>query len=522
MRFLLTSIALVTLLSESTASSEPVDSHASFNPLIDLAAVQKKYSRKTKKYTVCNKIVTSLTPAIRKLIKSYPNRRPIIANDSMADLISWTPKSCKIGVDRRRILSQAAKTLSIHENKAAVILPTAGSSSAYINDLIEGIKLGARDQGLPQDSKILFYNTPDNKNELNIDSAVAEAYLKEQVSLVVGGFRHANAEKLSEWSKALMLPTLLLNYDESLSQSKHTFVAFPNPSSIANSLADYAQRKGFTNVATLHPNNPEASKISIELGAALESRGIKASSVESYNSADYITMESAVKKLLQVAPGDRPGDWRLALREARVRARKAGLPFNPKMVIFPPKVDFDALFIPDNFKSIRHITKILQFLGSTELPLLGTFEWRSRSLVTPYNDYLTGAVFADFIGYYDQIPRSLFSKKMPNRDFISADDAIHVDFKIIGYRVGAIVAHVLKQKVIKRRHMHRALAGAKIKLEKSNEEISFSKSRIARWPVTLFQVSPEGLQLPNLTAVPTKNKLENSAKIEKAESQEIR
>src|SRR5690606_8271449 len=120
-------------------------------------------------------------------------------------------------------------------------------------------------------------------------------------------------------------------------------------------------------------------------------------------------------------------------------------------------VDVDAVFLPDDFRSVRHFAKLFKYFGVEKLAMIGNHEWRSPALIEPFDEFLEGSIFADFIGSYADIPRPLRVPVMGSPYFIHPENVIGVDFQLIGYRVARTAALASQNPAVKRRHLARMM-----------------------------------------------------------------
>ena len=65
-----------------------------------------------------------------------------------------------------------------------------------------------------------------------------------------------------------------------------------------------------------------------------------------------------------------------------------------------PIVDFDAVFIPDNYHQVALIAPQFPFNGVFNVRFLGTSLWQSPELLAQAGEYVQGAVFSS--GFYPQ------------------------------------------------------------------------------------------------------------------------
>lgn len=155
-----------------------------------------------------------------------------------------------------------------------------------------------------------------------------------------------------------------------------------------------------------------------------------------------------------------------------------------------------AILIFDNFRMVRHITNIV----STSLPdrkilVAGHQQWRSRALVSPKEDALQGALFADFIGSYRNLPDTIDVPEGDNQYFTTAQAASRIDYQILGHRIGNIAAEATRFGI------SRYVFAQRIQLTKNKwdtyfprSELAFDSQRDSSWPVFLFQVDGESIK----------------------------
>ena len=125
-----------------------------------------------------------------------------------------------------------------------------------------------------------------------------------------------------------------------------------------------------------------------------------------YDSSDFQTMNSAVRRLFQV--------------EEEVVDTEDG-----RKTRFQQMQKYDAVFLPDNFKVLVYFNKIFKYFNIESVPMIGMHRWRlpQTQVITNANGY-----FVDFIGNYKSLPAGL--NKSP-QDL----NAIHaVDLQLLGYR----------------------------------------------------------------------------------------
>ena len=157
------------------------------------------------------------------------------------------------------------------------------------------------------------------------------------------------------------------------------------------------------------------------------------------------------------------------------------------------------MIIPDNFRIVRHFVNLLKYHGVEQLPLIGNYEWRSKSLLEPWDSFLQGAAFVDFVGSYDKLPKG-FGEQYPDSPFFVAPDlAGQLDFRLIGYHTGRLALRVPIKPGSRKKDLVHALYGLKNTESPNVAQNVFNESRSSSWPTYHFTVADRTLVQKNLT-----------------------
>ena len=166
------------------------------------------------------------------------------------------------------------------------------------------------------------------------------------------------------------------------------------------------------------------------------------------------------------------------------------------MVLLKPMIEFDAVFIPDDFRTVRHFAKLFRYHMVGHMPLIGNHEWRSPALIDPYDDFLDGSIFGDFIGSYTNLPGRISAPTVASPYFVSPEQVTTVDFQLIGYRAGK-AAGMARQAA---RPNRRQLADAMLTFTSDKDGFFgrgrvFDQERHSQWPTYLFTIVKNTLVL---------------------------
>ena len=289
-----------------------------------------------------------------------------------------------------------------------------------------------------------------------------------------------------------MLPTLILNKDSTY--VKHSpFVAqvFPQQEDLAKTLAREIERRNIRSVAILKPSSGKADLITTKLAEALDEKVIGVAMIP-YVSGDFGSMNSVAQEISGTDIADRREEYYDLFMERQKRAQDAKQPFNPRSVILKALPTADAVFIPDNFRIVKHFAHLLKYHGVRDVHLIGNNEWRASGLLYPWDRYLQGAFFADFVGSYNRIPEGIERKLDYSEYFVAPSQVVEVDFQLIGYRASAVATRVLDTPDLKRHKIIRELVGQRVDERYFPGAMAFNENRTSRWPTYVFRVEDRG------------------------------
>lgn len=449
--------------------------------------IKNKHNKEIKN---CIKIISQFGKPLKKLrthLTSIP-RHSDLAPFRIARL---SPAHCT-GSNYRKTLHIAKYAINHHSRKIGVILPLSGQHQSLANAVLKGVKIALKK--FHKNAKIVIKDS--QGTQAGTLHALAELVFFDQVSMLIGGLSHAEAEILTPYSKELMTPMLVLNKSRDLiKDNPYIFQIYPNELDLAKALSFESKKRGFKKITILKPAGGKSDQI-VELfqktSAKLE---IDASQEFLYAPGDYPTMDKAIAEVTQTNPEHRPEEYDQLLLEAEERAEEEGTTFHKRSVILPAQIETDALFIPDHYTMVRYFIKLLKYHGVEQIPLIGTYEWRSSELIKPWDSFIDDSFFADFIGSYQAIPAEIRIETPDSDLFVSDKFAASVDFQLIGYRAANIALRVVNTPFLKRKYLTRHLSNQKENLKFFKSRRTFHKNRSIRWPIFLFSIKNEQIEI---------------------------
>ena len=451
----------------------------------------KVKSRERSDLQACIRLVTKISPSLGQL-KEYLGNAEFIENTPFL-MSQLTPTHCS-GPTYEKTLALATKALNTHNETLGIILPLTGEHADFGKAVLYGIKAARAKRSKKNRKPILIKDsTSTPQGSLH---ALAELVFYDQVSIVIGGLSLDEANAIAPYSDKLLTPMLLLNKDrEVIETNPYTLQIYPNEYDQAKALAIESKHRGIGSISILKPDNGKSDRIIALLKELMEKQEVTVKQELVYTPGNYESMDHAVAEITQALPEHRPEEYQELLKSAEEQAEEEGVPFNPRNVILSPKVEVDAIFLPDNFHMVRFFVKLFKYHGLDKIPLIGTHEWRSEELISPWDNFLQDSYFADFIGSYEEIPSSLQSNIEGTQFFVPAQAASTIDFRLIGYRAANIGLTVLETPFLKRKYILRQLMRQSEDLEFFKSKKVFYSDRSSWWPIFVFSLGKENLDM---------------------------
>lgn len=226
--------------------------------------------------------------------------------------------------------------------------------------------------------------------------ALEKAVLESGALAVVGPMLSDETEPVVAKAEELHVPLLSLSQSYEDTAGHHwALQPMVTRGDQIEALLDYVTKeKGMHAFAVFSPDNDFGTRAAERFKAEVAERGATVTTSATY-SAEATALGDYTKKL-----GTRVGNL------AQLRAEAVANGGNPNTVVVPPKIDFDALFVPESAARTPVVCAALAYEefpmgdfvprhGGTKVPLLGLSSWNSTQLVTQGNEYTRGSLFPD-------------------------------------------------------------------------------------------------------------------------------
>jgi ABC-type branched-subunit amino acid transport system substrate-binding protein len=302
----------------------------------------------------------------------------------------------------RHILERIEEELSVKKGVIGCLLPLSGPFSIYGQEVLNGIQLGMDIFNRPEanrGSELIIKDTRGNpKKAVSLVEHLAE---KDKVIAIIGPLASKSATAAAKKAQELGIPIITLTQKVGItSEGTMVFRNFLTPPKetkkiVEKAMGEFALKK----FGILYPDNSYGQFFMNLFWDEVEDRGGSITAVESYQpgEADFAV---EIKKMVGLYY-PRPPSVLAMIKEMRAFEAEEKIE-NNLTIDEEPLVDFDAVFIPDNYQHVAQISPQFPFYNIFNIRLLGTSLWQSPELIETASDYVQGAIFPS--GFFAESP----------------------------------------------------------------------------------------------------------------------
>lgn len=279
------------------------------------------------------------------------------------------------------------------------ILPLSGRNAAVGQKNLRGIQMGLSLQDPTSPFRLAVIDSAGNPDQAR--RAVERLVREDNVVAIIGGVLSRTATSEATKAQELGVPFVALSQRSGLTDiGPQIFRNALTSEMVVRELVRTSMTDlGLRRFAILYPNDAYGVEYANAFWDEVSARGGRITAVQTYdpNETDF---RAVAQRLV--------GTWYLEAREdefkmiVRERANDRSRPkksarqeSNPDDVL-PPRVDFDAVFIPDSSKLMTQMTAFLSFVGVRGVKVIGTNLWGSPGLAK------RAGLFGDHLLYVDQ------------------------------------------------------------------------------------------------------------------------
>lgn len=321
--------------------------------------------------------------------------------------------------------------VQIDPRKIAIILPFTDKYEAVGAQFREAIEFGyegpqkAEDSPAAQEQRELIYIDSGATDE-SVIAAIESAALEHGVIAAIGPLLSEQTDAAVRTANALRLPLLSLSQSlDDTAELDWVFQAMVNTSVQVEALLEYVYGKlGMRSFAIFAPDNPYGHRAATVFTDSVERREAQVTITHFY--------DPSATDLVPFAKEFGRKDYEERAREfydLRELAEEKGR--DPRKVVLPPTIDFEAIFIPDNVSRIPLACAALAYeefpMGDFQttkegpvIPLLGLSGWNHPDMVNRGGPYARGGYFTDV--YEVPTPKITAGAEAPPTDLITPPD----------------------------------------------------------------------------------------------------
>lgn len=303
------------------------------------------------------------------------------------------------------LAERAARSDAFEPTRIGVVLPLTGRFAAPGVAMRRGMELALKQAAGPAwaDGAVELVFRDSKGDEAAAIEAVRALILEDRVGAILGPLTSSEAEGAARLAQELEVPMVALTQKPGIPEiGDFIFRDFPTQEGQLGALARYVhENAAVERVAILYPDTRFGAWAAETFWQACDEIGVAVTAVESYTPGqdDYTPV---AKKLSGKFYPEIRGE---ELRHLRWQRANDNNPKNDDQPVeLPPLVDFDAIFIPDQYKTAALLSTGLAY---AEMPigrftvdkktkpvfLLGGNTWNNPELARIGGDYVVGATF---------------------------------------------------------------------------------------------------------------------------------
>jgi branched-chain amino acid transport system substrate-binding protein len=511
--------ALRTALRRAEAAQTPEDRAAALEEVTRLVEGQVPFLEVARQQQEISQSHPAWPILTFKLARIYYHLRDWNRLGETLEILLREAPDHPFAAEARILLERSRRRSETRPRTVGVILPMTGRYKLLGEAVLRGIRLAL-------DGTDIELVVKDSQGDVMLTGkAVEELVFESGAIAILGPLLAEDSRRAALMSGELQVPILTMTRQEGITQlGPWVFRNMLTNSVQAEELARYSTEiLGYKRFAILYPNKPYGVELTNEFWDQLQQRGAQVRGAESY-AHDQTTFTDEAKKLVGRYFLEDRHDYLEGVGKIGASGRNA---FQRRKAMeklrsqLKPIVDFEALFIPDDWRSVglvapalavediitnacdpQDLERIRKTTGNKNLrtvTLLGTNQWSSpkgRSgvpeLVERGGKFVTCSVYVD--GFF------VDSQRPGTRRFVETYRQAYKDqrepglLEAIGYDSAGMVRQVVERSKPRTRGEFRdRLAGLK-DFEGATGRTSFNDAREAVKPLFFLTIESSGVR----------------------------
>ncbi len=358
----------------------------------------------------------------------------------------------------------------VDPTRIGVLLPLSGRFAPVGEEVRRGMELALEQQApSPMGPFTVVYRDTKDDPALT-EQAVHELVEEEHVVAIIGPLVSATVDAAAIAAAELEVPLVILSQKRDVPfLGNYVYRNFMTLEFQVRTLVAYAMDVlELRRFAIVYPQQRYWMEAAALFWDEVVARGGEIRGVESYPPGTKDFLEVARKLGRKYYLDLRRQELEEGTRQMREAYRKAGREPPKKPYELPPIVDFDAVFVPDQYGAAALLAASLAYAEfpvgkfapdkkQTPVRLLGTSAWNSPDFILQGGDYVEGCLFVD--NFFSQSPDPVV------RAFVGEFQRVHGRkpeiFAAVGYDSVALLCSLLRARPLDRAGLLRRLSTMK-------------------------------------------------------------
>lgn len=321
-------------------------------------------------------------------------KSPKQAERFLQDLVSNYPSSTRYN-DAVEMLRALQSQSEVNAKAVGILVPMTGKYAKFGQNTVNAIALAFRIYNAQSSSPVTLFIEDSGETAESSVKALEKLYFDHHVVAVLGPLLSKGVDEVAKRADELGVPVITLAQKQTPPADFVIFGAI-TPEAQAADIARYAiQKRGMKRFAILHPRDKFGFRYRDHFWNAVEALGGEVVGVEAYT-PEETDFREVISKLVGTYYQDarkKELDELAKIRNEQKITKRTRL--TEKYFKLPPVTDFDAIFIPDQAKTVSQILPTFAYSDVDKTQYLGIGTWNSPSLLERSGEYAEGALFVD-------------------------------------------------------------------------------------------------------------------------------
>jgi branched-chain amino acid transport system substrate-binding protein len=370
----------------------------------------------------------------------------------------------------------------VNEHRVGLLLPLSGKYESFGKKVQQAIELAFQNSEFVKDHQIELIAMDSGDTPASHQEALKKLVEEQQVIAVIGPLLSKGVEALPERSDYYQIPLV------SIAQAQGQASPFLYSCSVSNEdqaarVVDYAMKeRGYKRFAILAPSNKPGQEMANAFWDQVLAHGGEVKGFELYEPG-LNDFRAPVDKTLGLFYTETRAK---ELKDLADKRKEMDITKKTMKTIqyfeLPPIIDFDAVFIADEAKTVGQIIPTFAYRNAKDLPYLGISSWNSSQLISRAGDQAENAVFP--VAFNTLNPPEA-SKKFFDL-YSKTYDSAPGELDAVAYDAASAILEVLKDKPSTREEFNQKLSNL-VNFEGATGALSIKDHHCSR-TLTLYTV----------------------------------